>query len=107
MGGIAMLGSLSKREDEPFYAVARAGRYFSRKTFCSTSRTRFKRVCTSQMVRGKTRVPGGKALGLEERTNNKLKPHMVATPGLNLSHTGGRRVLSPLRHPLLPIIHSL
>ena len=30
---------------------------------------------------GKTGVPGEKPLGARERTNNKLNPHMVSTPG--------------------------
>ena len=30
---------------------------------------------------GKTGVPGEKALGAKERTNNKLNPHMATTPG--------------------------
>ena len=30
---------------------------------------------------GKTGVPGEKPLGGRERTNNKLNPHMVSTPG--------------------------
>ena len=31
---------------------------------------------------GKTEVPGGKPLGVRERTNSKLKPHMASTPGV-------------------------
>ena len=39
----------------------------------------------------------GKSLGAKQRSNNKLKPDTLASkPGL-----GGRRALSPLRHPLL------
>ena len=42
-----------------------------------------------------------KTLGAGTRTNNKLNPFM--TPSLawesNPGHIGGRRVLSPLRHP--------
>ena len=30
---------------------------------------------------GKTGVPGEKPLGANERTNNKLNPHMASTPG--------------------------
>ena len=30
---------------------------------------------------GKTEVPGEKPLGVSERTNNKLKPHMASAPG--------------------------
>ena len=48
---------------------------------------------------GKTGVPGEKPLGTRERTNSKLKPHMASMLRLNLGHTGGRRVLSPLHHP--------
>ena len=33
------------------------------------------------MGEGKTGVPGEKPLGAKERTNNKLNPHMVSTPG--------------------------
>ena len=37
-----------------------------------------------------------------EPTTNSL-PHMASTPeDLNPGHVGGRRALSPLRHPLLP-----
>ena len=52
---------------------------------------------------GKTGVPGEKPLGARERTNNKLSPHMVRRRDLNPGHTGGRRVLSPLRHPCSPL----
>ena len=52
--------------------------------------------------KGKTRVHGEKPLGARERTNNKLNPHMASTRDLNPDHIGGRRGLSPLRHPLLP-----
>ena len=31
---------------------------------------------------GKTVVPGGKPLGAEKRTNNKLNPHMTWSPGI-------------------------
>ena len=31
---------------------------------------------------GKTEVPGEKPLGVRERTNNKLNPHMTSTPGV-------------------------
>ena len=41
-----------------------------------------------------------KPLGAEKRTN-KLNPHM--TPDLGIEgHIGGRRELSPLRHPCIP-----
>ena len=40
-----------------------------------------------------------KPLGAEKRTN-KLNPHI--TPESNPGHIGGRRVLSPLRHPCTP-----
>ena len=44
---------------------------------------------------GKPRVPGSR-----ERTNNKLNAHIWRwRRDLNLGHIGGRRVLSPLRHP--------
>ena len=45
--------------------------------------------------RGEARVPSEKPLGVRERTNNKLNPRW----DLNLGHTGGRQVLSPLLHP--------
>ena len=43
-----------------------------------------------------------KTLGARTRTNNKLNPHRdrESNPG----HIGGRRVLSPLRHPCSHII---
>ena len=31
---------------------------------------------------GKTGVPGEKPLGANQRTNNKLNPHMASTPGV-------------------------
>ena len=57
----------------------------------------------------KTGLPGEKPLGARERTNNKLNPGRRRRdfnpdhigPG-GPGHIGGRRVLSPLRHPLLP-----
>ena len=55
---------------------------------------------------GKTGVPGEKPLVARERTNNKLNPHMAMTPDLNLGQIGGRRALSPLRHPCSPNIFS-
>ena len=54
-------------------------------------------------------VPGEKPLGARERTNNKLNPHMPSMPGVEPGHIGGRRALSPLRHPLLlkyPVSHT-
>ena len=49
---------------------------------------------------GKTEVPGEKPLGVRERTNNKLNPHMASTPGVEPGPH--RRALSALGHPLLP-----
>ena len=44
-----------------------------------------------------------KTLEAGTRTNNKLNPHMAPTLGFEpQSHTGGRRVLSPLHHPCSP-----
>ena len=43
-----------------------------------------------------------KTLGARMRTNNKLNPHMTPGPGIEPGHIGGRRVLSPLRHPCSP-----
>ena len=45
--------------------------------------------------RGEARVPSQKPLRVRERTNNKLNPRW----DLNLGHTVGRQVLSPLLHP--------
>ena len=53
---------------------------------------------------GKTGVPGEKPLGAQKRTNNKLNPHMTSSPGIEPGHIGGRRVLSPLRHPCSPVV---
>ena len=48
----------------------------------------------------KTGVPGEKPLGARERTNNKLNHIWRRRRDLNpAGHIGGRRVLSPLRHP--------
>ena len=52
--------------------------------------------------KGKTGVHGEKTLGARERTNNKLNPHMVWTPGLEPGHIGGRQVLYAMRHPCPP-----
>ena len=41
-------------------------------------------------------------VGAEKRTNNKLNPHMTSSLGIEPGHIGGRRVLSPLRHPCSP-----
>ena len=73
---------------------------------------------------GKTGVPGEKPLGAEQRTNNKLNPHMTPSPGIEpgthwwkasvlttaldtlvegershhcIGHIGVRRALSPLQ----------
>ena len=47
---------------------------------------------------GKTGVPGEKPSGANERTSNKLNPHMVSTPEFEpASHISGRGVPSPLR----------
>ena len=72
-------------------------------------RTRFNRVRAFQIElefgtvgflgEKKTKVSREKPLGARERTSNNLKPHMAATPGF----IGGRLVLTPLRHPCLPI----
>ena len=43
-----------------------------------------------------------KLLGARTRTNNKLNPHMTPSLGIEPGHIGGRRVLSPLRHPCSP-----
>ena len=43
-----------------------------------------------------------KTLGARARTNSKLNPHMTPVPGIEPGHIGGRRVLSPLRHPCHP-----
>ena len=40
-----------------------------------------------------------KTLGVETRTNNKLNLHMTPRPESDPGHIGGRRALSPLRHP--------
>ena len=42
-----------------------------------------------------------RTLGAGTRTNNKLNPH-VTNPGHSGGHSGGRRALSPLRHPCSP-----
>ena len=54
---------------------------------------------------GKTGVPGEKPLGAKERTNYKLYPHNYGVnAGIWTQATlVGGRLLSPLRHPLLPI----
>ena len=52
--------------------------------------------------RAKTRVPGEKPLGAKGKTNNKLNPHMARRQHLKPGYIGGRRVLSPLRHPCSP-----
>ena len=51
---------------------------------------------------GKTGVPGEKPLGAKEKTNNNFNPQMASTPWFEPGPHGGRRALSPLRHPLLP-----
>ena len=40
-----------------------------------------------------------KPLGARKRTKNKLNPHMASTLRFEPEHFGGRRWLSPLRHP--------
>ena len=50
--------------------------------------------------RGENRSTRRKTSRSKERTNNKLNQHM--TPGIDPGHIGGRRVLSPLRHPCSP-----
>ena len=54
---------------------------------------------------GKTGVPGEKPLGAKERTNYKLYPHNYGVNAGIWTHATlvGGRLLSPLRHPLLPI----
>ena len=47
---------------------------------------------------GKIGVPGEKPLGVRTRASNKLNPHMRTVPGIEPSHSVGRRVLSPLRY---------
>ena len=49
--------------------------------------------------RGENQSTRRKILGARTRTNNKLNPHMTTSPGIEPGHIGGRRVLSPLRHP--------
>ena len=53
---------------------------------------------------GKTGVPGGKPLGTEKRTNNKLNPHMTPGPGIEpgTHWWEASGALSPLRHPCSP-----
>ena len=49
--------------------------------------------------RGETRVPSDKPLGVRERTNNKLNPHMASTLGFEPGPHWWGQVLSPLPHP--------
>ena len=53
--------------------------------------------------KGKTGAPGEKPQGARERTNNRLNLYMVSTPDIWTWDTfsGGRRMLSPPRQPLL------
>ena len=48
--------------------------------------------------RGETRVPSDKPLGVRERTNNKLNPHMASTLGFEPGPHWWGQVLSPLPH---------
>ena len=52
--------------------------------------------------KGKTGVHGKKPLGVRERTNSKLNPHILWTPGLEPGHIGRRQVLYAMRHPSPP-----
>ena len=51
--------------------------------------------------RGEPEYPE-KNLGTKERTNKKLNPHMALMPGFERGPQWCERVLSPLRHHLLP-----
>ena len=51
---------------------------------------------------GKTRVPREKPLGARKKTNNQLNPQRQVQDS-NVGQTGGRRALSPLRHPCSPL----
>ena len=52
--------------------------------------------------RRKPEYPEKKPLGAKERTNNKLNPHMLSTPGFEPGPFVGRLVLSSLRATLAP-----
>ena len=70
--------------------------------FCSVE-LEFRSVCS--VVEERNGVPGEKLLHgskKDNETSNKLDPHMLSTLGFEPGpHVGGRRVLSPLRHPTL------
>ena len=51
---------------------------------------------------GKTGVPGEKPLGAKERTNNKLNPHMVSTPGFEPGPHSWEASALTTAPPLLP-----
>ena len=51
---------------------------------------------------GKTGVPGEKPLGARERTNNKLNPHMVSTPGFEPGPHWWEASVHTTAPPLLP-----
>ena len=69
-----------------------------------------KRVRAFQIELGfgakKTGVPGEKPLGSRERTNNKLTPHMAATPGFEPGPHWWEASGLTTAPPFLPLIHS-
>ena len=72
--------------------------------FCSSSSTCFLNELEFGIVgfwgEGTTGIPGEKPPEERERTIDKLlDPHMLSMPGSEPGHIGGRRLLSPLRHP--------
>ena len=81
---------------------------FSRQAWQVTSHPKSPRTTGNEagvcfVVEEKNGVPGEKPLVARKITNNKLDPHfMLSTLGFERRpHIGGRRVLSPLRHPTL------
>ena len=80
---------------------------FSRQAWQVTSLPKSPRTTGNEagvcfLVEEKHGVPGEKPLVARKITNNKLDPHMLSTLGFEPGpHVGGRRVLSPLRHPTL------
>ena len=40
-----------------------------------------------------------KSVRARTRTNNKLNPHVMPSPGINPGHGGGRQALSPQSYP--------
>ena len=80
---------------------------FSRQAWQVTSHPKSPRTTGNEagvcfVVEEKNGVPGEKPLVARKITNNKLDPHMLSTLGFEPGpHVGGRRVLSPLRHPTL------